>query len=600
MLRVVVQRGTAAAVTGYYAAASGAATSGLVAAGIWGGAGALRLGLVGPVEPAAFAALCRNEWPAEAGRALTPRTNRSRRVGYDFNFNGPKSLSVLYGLTQEPDLLTAFRAAVVETLQEIEPRTATRVRRGGANALRPTGNLTWATFLHATARPVAGWPDPHLHAHAFAFNVTYDPVEDRWKAVDLAAALRDAPYFEAAFHARLAARLRATGLDIVPTEAGWEIAGVPERVVRAFSRRTHQVEARTQALGVTDPRAKDALGARTRRGKRVDLTAADLRARWWAVLGPDDRQALHAVASREVLCPVPRQDAARAALTHAIAQAFERDSVVPVRTLLAAALRRSVGQVTVAQLHEALPQAGLLLCARAGRACATTVELQREERRLLAFARAGRAACRPLRQGWSQPDRLPAEEATVVRHVLESADRVILVREPGGAALPPHLGNTSRIREAIETAGVLVVVLGSTADGGVGDPLTRLFRVEGTQEVARERILWLARAGHLGSRLAARLFAVAERLGARVVLAADPRRSGPSEPGTVFSLLQSEAGLAVGGETGWRLARLPALPPIALAAVALSPAHPGWLRHAPALPWQRPRREVPVVAETPR
>jgi len=564
VLRVVVQRNSAAAVAAYFAGGRGEYyAAGVEEAGWWGGTGAERLGLAGPVEPAAFAALCRNERPDDVGCPLTPRTNRARRVGYDFTFNCPKSLSVLYGLTEDPDLLRAFLDAVTETMKEIESSASTRVRVGGCRTERRTGSLVWATFVHATARPVDGWPDPHLHCHAFVFNATWDPAEGRWKAVDLADVKRDAPYFEAAFHARLAGKLRDLGFDVVRTPAGWEIAGVPERVIRHFSRRTAQVEARAEELGVTDPRRKDSLGAKTRGVKRTDLSAAAVQARWWSELGPDDARAVLAVAGREVACPTPDAAAAREAVAFAVGHCFERRSVVPVSTLLAVALRHGVGQVTVEQVHEELARAGLLLGELDGRTYATTVGVLLEERRMLAFARGGRGACRPLRPAWSPTrDWLSPEQRTAVRHVLESFDRVILIRGAAGT------GKTALMREAveaIEAAGVGVVVLAPSAAASRGvlwsegfpsaDTVARFLVDEEMQEAARGQVVWVDEAGLLGARTMARLFAAAEALGARVVLCGDARQHGPVERGAVFRLLQAEAGLPVAEVTGVRRQR---------------------------------------------
>ena len=62
--------------------------------------------------------------------------------------------------------------------------------------------MIWAEFVHFTARPVNGIPDPHLHAHCYTFNTTWDEVEKKWKAGRFRDLKADAPYFEAAFHAR--------------------------------------------------------------------------------------------------------------------------------------------------------------------------------------------------------------------------------------------------------------------------------------------------------------------------------------------------------------------------------------------------------------
>src|SRR5258707_13522636 len=121
--------------------------------GRWGGRGAERLGLVGEVGREAFLALCDNRNP-NSGRPLTPRSRHYRTVGYDFNFHAPKSLSLLYTLTKDERILAAFQAAVRETMRELEADVKTRVRGGGQNSERTTGNLLFAEFVHLTARPV--------------------------------------------------------------------------------------------------------------------------------------------------------------------------------------------------------------------------------------------------------------------------------------------------------------------------------------------------------------------------------------------------------------------------------------------------------------
>ena len=139
------------------------------------------MGLSGPVTHEAFDALCDNQKPGTDDR-LTQRNCDNRRVGYDFNFHCPKSVSVVYEFTKDERILDAFRVSVKQTMREIESETKTRVRKNGANENRTTGNMVWAEFVHFTARPVKGVPDPHLHAHCYAFNATWDETEKQWKA----------------------------------------------------------------------------------------------------------------------------------------------------------------------------------------------------------------------------------------------------------------------------------------------------------------------------------------------------------------------------------------------------------------------------------
>src|SRR5438552_12253074 len=98
--------------------------------GSWGGKGAYRLGLEGTVDQFSFEQLCDNLDP-RTGKPLTVRTRSERRVGYDFTFAVPKSVSVLYVMSGDQDIMGAFRGAVDETMREIEAEMKTRVRRKG-------------------------------------------------------------------------------------------------------------------------------------------------------------------------------------------------------------------------------------------------------------------------------------------------------------------------------------------------------------------------------------------------------------------------------------------------------------------------------------
>src|SRR5947209_1964633 len=82
------------------------------------------------------------------------RTRAERRVGYDFTFSVPKSVSLLYGRTGDHHILEAFRSSVNETMLEMEAEMKTRVRTGGQDENRVTGNMVWGEFIHTTSRPV--------------------------------------------------------------------------------------------------------------------------------------------------------------------------------------------------------------------------------------------------------------------------------------------------------------------------------------------------------------------------------------------------------------------------------------------------------------
>lgn len=188
----------------------------------------------------------------------------------------------------------------------MEALAAVRVRKGGANGQRETGNLAWAEFVHLTARPVGGMPDPHLHIHAFAFNTTFDEVEQRWKAGEFHDIKQQAPFFEAAFHSKLAAKITSLGYAVERTKSGWEIAGIPRTLIDTFSRRTAQIETLAEAKGIKNPKEKDALGASSREGKRHGISGSELRASWLARMSETDKAAVARVYRREpgVITPI--------------------------------------------------------------------------------------------------------------------------------------------------------------------------------------------------------------------------------------------------------------------------------------------------------
>src|SRR3954454_20054927 len=118
--------------------------------GSWGGKGASRLGLQGTVDKFSFERLCDNLHPG-TGEPLTVRTRAERRVGYDFTFSVPKSVSLLYAMSGDQGIMDAFRAAVDETMREIESEMKTRLRLERQDMDRTTGNLLWAEFIHTTS-----------------------------------------------------------------------------------------------------------------------------------------------------------------------------------------------------------------------------------------------------------------------------------------------------------------------------------------------------------------------------------------------------------------------------------------------------------------
>src|SRR5438270_12573123 len=108
MLRITQQDSSQGAKR-YYASAD-YYSEGQEIVGLWGGQGARRLGLEGVVDKPSFDRLCDNLDPG-SGRQLTVRTRSDRTVGYDFTFSVPKSVSLVYAVSGDRDILVRFRSA---------------------------------------------------------------------------------------------------------------------------------------------------------------------------------------------------------------------------------------------------------------------------------------------------------------------------------------------------------------------------------------------------------------------------------------------------------------------------------------------------------
>ena len=518
--------------------------------GKWHGKAARLLGLTGDVTPEAFAALVENRHPG-TGERLTARTNSGRVVGYDLNFHAPKSLSILHALTGDETIVRAFRESVVETMADIETRTATRVRQTGVQANRVTGNFAWAEFIHFTSRPVGGIPDPHLHVHCFTFNATHDSVEGRWKAANFRDIKADAPYAEAAFHSRLTGKLAALGYGIERTPKGWEISGIPRSVIDKFSRRTAQIEKLAEKLGIHDAKGRDALGAASREGKRHGMNYSDLLAAWGMRLTPDEKAMIFKASDRGA--EVREKVTPEMALDEASEKLFAKNAVVQTRRLVAEALHFGVGQVSPERAWQEFERRGMVVREVRGVQLCTSVNVLAEEVALINTVRSGRGMYAPLKGGNVRfaDERLSAEQRAAVKHILNSRDQVIGIR--GGAGV----GKTTAMSEAvaqIEATGRKVFAFAQSASASRGtlrnegfanaQTLAHLFSNPKLQAETRGQVIWVDEAGLVGTRDMWKLLQIAGG-STRVILTGDTAQHAPVARGDAFRLLQHYAGLKV-------------------------------------------------------
>jgi conjugative relaxase-like TrwC/TraI family protein len=514
------------------------------------GMAAEKLGLSGAVTQADFESLCDNEKPGTNER-LTQRNKSNRTVGYDFNFHCPKSVSVAYEFTQDERILDAFKMSVNQTMREIESEIKTRVRKNGADENRQTGNMVWAEFIHFTARPVNGVPDPHLHAHCYTFNTTWDDMEKKWKAGQFRDLKADAPYFEAAFHARFSKQLNDLGYHVERTAKGWELAGVPQRVLDEFSKRTEQVEQKAKELGITSAKGKDGLAALTRERKQKQFSKPELRELWDKRISADERATIQNNLRNQIFT-APKISEMKA-MDFAMQHCYERASIVTDKELLRHALRFGMGDVDVAQTKRQLLRDDLIKETVDGRQWLTTKDVLAEEKRLIDFVSDGKGKFKPFGSGkyQFQNQKLSDEQRHAVRHVLQSTDRVMAIR--GGAGT----GKTTMMREAvaaIESTEQKVFTFAPSAEASRGvlrsdagfanaETVEALLQNEKLQTQVRGQVIWIDEAGLLSVRTLARVADLAEKQNCRIILSGDTAQHRAVERGDALRILEKHASL---------------------------------------------------------
>lgn len=502
-------------------------------AGQWFGKTAEKLGLSGAIDQADFNALCDNLDP-RTGQQLTARQSDNRTIGYDFNWHVPKGVSLAYAISGDQRIEELFARSVEETMLEIEAEIKTRVRTAGRDENRTTGNLAWGQFIHTTARPNnKGEVDPHLHAHCFVFNATWDEKEARYKAGQFRDLKRDARFFEARMHARLAKALREElGYSIRRDGKSWDIDGISKETKQKFSRRTEEIESLAEEMSIENPERKAELAAETRNTKVNHQSMPELQQAWKGRLTPAEAALFETLAGSESSGSVYGQHELEESVEMALSHSFERESIVPERKVLEQAMRFGVGIIDVHAVAAEAKKQNLRTTRINGRAMSTTPAVLGDEKRVLSFAKDGIGSVDPLNSTWKPSESWLSEEQLAAIHGLTaSRDRLQLIL--GGAGT----GKTTLMKQAvaaIEEGGKQVLTLAPSAEAS-----RRVLREEGfesattvaellinpkLQDEITDQVVWIDEVSLLGSRQLRKVFDLAEKKNARVILSGDWKR----------------------------------------------------------------------------
>ena len=262
----------------------------------WGGLHAEDAGLTGEVSKESFEKILNGEMPdgEKVGQV------QNRQAGMDMTFSMPKSASVLAYVAGDQRILAAHMTAVKATMGWVEKsfaegRTYERTKAG--EPVR-TGNLTYALFQHDTSRAL----DPQGHIHVVIANMT-KMANGVWQALHNRALWKNNATIGAAYHAQFRIELARIGYETSVTgkHGQFEIKGVPDKVLRAFSQRRETILAKVAELDIKHPKGVDRVSTNTRDPKLNVKDKGALRGEWQAraaALGFDGRALVAAAIGR--------------------------------------------------------------------------------------------------------------------------------------------------------------------------------------------------------------------------------------------------------------------------------------------------------------
>lgn len=522
----------------YYAA-------GQSSSGQWFGEGAKLLGLSGDVKKKQFFQLCENRRP-DNGEKLNPRENAFRKIGYDITFSAPKSVSLAQEVLGDRRIIGVFQDAVRLTMRYIEREAHTRVRKGYEVDTRKTGNLIWAEFTHFESRPIDGKSDCQLHCHCYTLNSTSDSVEGgRFKALEFYNVKRDAVYYQALFHSKLAEGLGGLGYVIENKPFSFEIAGIGEGNLKKFSRRTKEIEDMALEMGI---RAKSAamakLGGKSRQSKKQSLKGKAQLDEW------NERFDWSEVRLNAVKAPQQLMSADEA-VNRAIDRMFETKSLVQVKRLAAEAMQLSLGECSFESIVKSLKEKkSLVLSVQNSAHYVTTKEIVDEEKSAISSLKISKRRAFSMNNFYQcKNDLLDADQKAAVEAIMHSRDRFICIEGKAGT------GKTSMMKTAvceIERCGFKVFAFAPTSSAAHqvlknegfenSDTIQQLLVNPILQEKVKGQIMWVDEAGLISVKDMNKLMKIATNRNARVIFTGDASQHRSVNRGDAFRLI-CESGL---------------------------------------------------------
>jgi conjugative relaxase-like TrwC/TraI family protein len=382
---------------------------------------------------------------AQTGEKLTERMAAGRRAGYDATFNAPKSISIQAFLGGDERLMAAHETAVGEALRELETLACHQEGRGINKRHVTSGGIAAAVFRHGESRAL----DPHLHSHAFIFNLTRSNSDaGRLLALESSMIFEGTKYLTEVYRNALAREVQGLGYQIERRGHGFELAGVSPELLERFSKRAKErdqaIVAREAELGRELSCNEIAILVRENRtAKRNELTPEEVRRGQLVQISETELAQLKALRSGASRTELPKPVNLHYAIAQTAEHLFERRTVVPESTFTAAVLHETYGTHSLAAVKAAVAADDRLLHAEGEVSTQSAVDLEHD---LIRQVNDGVGAY-DGGLGFLESTRLghlSSEQVRAVERILDSRDRVTVLRGRAGT------GKTQTLATLIE------------------------------------------------------------------------------------------------------------------------------------------------------
>lgn len=506
----------------------------------WCGHAAEKLGLSGVVDPIHFERLCNGQNPFTREK-LGPRNKAvNRRVCYFGQISAPKDVSIAYLVGGDQRIKDWWEESVQETLAEIEAVVAARVRKGGADADRVTGNMVVAVVTHDASRSL----DPQLHTHVCVMNVTYDATENQWKGIQPSGFYQHQGYLREVSYNKLAKRMLEAGYEIEKArQIGFTIKGFPPELRETFSKRRRQIVSVAERTGWLSQDQLQSVASRTRLAKQ-HKNVSELLPLWQEEGGSALETVQAVIAQADGTLKPQIQLMNEEAMDSAQAHLFERHSVVDERVLLREALIAGRGSVELESLRREMSrrvETGSLVSAR--NKIGSKENLQMESG-LCQWAARGKDQFGPFGFASSLDSTLSAEQKKAVEQVLRCRDRIVVLQGDAGTGKTTSLRSVVR---SIEAAGQSVFACAPSSGATEvlrneltpdADTLQQLLQNSALQSRIRGKVILVDEAGLVSVRQMYELGVLAQQNNSRLILVGDIKQHASVEAGDSLRALQ--------------------------------------------------------------